>query len=196
MLARNRVEFAFYRGEDPAPSLAAAWRALQRTPRVFDLAQLHALEARIAVAGGAYAAAEAHLYEALQLARRMGSCVVLFSARLATCLAHLGQTAEARRLLADVRADASERSLAQLHLALGEPDLARPLALVAYREAWADGPPFAWFDELRLCTRLLEQLGLPPPEMPPFDPARSPQIPCEAEIEAFIAELAAARAGA
>ncbi|MDC0723039.1 hypothetical protein [Nannocystis bainbridge] len=191
-LTRNRIELAIYRGDDPAPWLAAAWRELERTPRVFDTAQLHALLARIAMAAGAYADAEPHLNEALRLARRMGATHAGYRARLATCLAHLGRPAEARRFLADAH-DAADRPLAEAHLALGEPDLARPLALEAYREAWADGPPFAWFDELRLCTRLLAALGLPPPELPPFDPSRSPQIACEAEIEAFIADLAAKR---
>lgn len=193
-LARERAAFAIYRDEDPAPWLAAAWREVERTPRPFDLAELHALEARIAGAAGAWAVAETHLCEGLQLARRMGSSVARFSAKLATCLAHLDRPVEARRALADARDEASDRTLAEAHLALGERDRAAPLALAAYRYAWGDGPPFACFDGLRQCTRLLEQLGLPPPELPPFDPARSPQIACEAEIEAFIADLAAGRA--
>ncbi|WP_434427664.1 hypothetical protein [Nannocystis pusilla] len=192
-LARDRVTLAIYRDEDPAPWLAAAWREHQRTPQLFDLAELHALEARVAAAAGAWAAAETHLCEALQLARRMGSSVARFSARLATCLAHQGRPVEARRALADA-ADASERSLAEAHLALGERDVAGPLALVAYRDAWGEGPPFAYIDALRQCTRLLAQLDLQPPDMPPLDPARSPQIACEAEIEALIAELAAGHA--
>ncbi|MCY1005642.1 hypothetical protein OV079_08685 [Nannocystis pusilla] len=192
-LARDRVTLAIYRDADPAPWLAAAWREHQRTPRLFDLAELHALEARVAAAAGAWAAAETHLCEALQLARRMGASVARFSARLATCLAHLDRPDEARRALADAR-DASDRSLADAHLALGERDLAGPLALAAYRDAWGEGPPWACVDGLRECAGLLDRLGLPPPELPPFDPARSPQIACEAEIEAFIAELAAGRA--
>ncbi|MCY1063298.1 hypothetical protein OV090_00900 [Nannocystis sp. RBIL2] len=193
-LAHDRAALAIYRGEDPAPWLAAAWRESERTPRLFEIAELHALEARVAADAGAWAAAETHLCEALQLARRMGSSVARFSAELATCLAHLDRPVEARRALAAAGDEAPDRLLAEAHLALGEPDLARPLALAAYRFAWGDGPPFASFDGLRQCTRLLEQLGLPLPELPPFDPARSPQIACEAEIEAFIADLAAGRA--
>ncbi|MCY1013769.1 hypothetical protein OV079_51250 [Nannocystis pusilla] len=149
------------------------------------------------MAAGAFAAAEPHLAEALQLARRMGSDgVTRLSARLAACLARLDRPLEARRTLADAPGAAPEECagpLAAAHLALGERDLAGPLALAAYRKAWADGPPFAWFEELREATHLLAELGLPPPELPLFDPARSPRLECEEEIERWISELEAAR---
>ncbi|MFZ6180889.1 hypothetical protein [Nannocystis pusilla] len=196
-LARYRAVVAFRRGEDPAPALAAAWRELERAPRLFDTAEWHALAGRVAMAAGAFAAAEPHLSEALQLARRMGSDnVTSFSARLAACLARLDRPIEARRALADALGSASEQfpgPLAAAHLALGERDLAGPLALAAYRKAWADGPPFAWVEDLREATDLLAELGLPPPELPPFDPARSPRLECEEEIERWISELEAAR---
>lgn len=196
-LAWLRASYAVDRGEDPAPRLAAAWRELERAPSVFHAAELHALVASFAMKAGDYAAAEGHLSEALQLARRMGSDTFGgYSARLAVCLVKLDRTVEARRALADARA-APERyalSLARAHLALGERAAAAPLALAAYRIAWADGPPFAWLDELRSCEEILAELGVQPPALPPFDPARTPRPELEVEVEAHVARLEARRA--
>ncbi|MCY0986607.1 hypothetical protein OV203_05720 [Nannocystis sp. ILAH1] len=195
-----RAAIAFARGEDPAPFLEEVSAHLTSKLCVDLAADWHLLSGRIEAAHGAFAAALSHMSEAVKLARRMGSDGARAHAWRAVCLANLDRHTEARKALADARVAATRHDnrrvagiLAAAHLALGELDLAGPLALAGYREAWADGPQFSWFDDLRVCTSVLAELGLPPPELPTFDPAGSPRLPFEDEIEAFIAELAARR---
>jgi tetratricopeptide (TPR) repeat protein len=197
-----RAAIAFGRGEDPAPFLKEASVYLTLGWHAYVAARWNLLSGRIKAAGGAFATALPHLSAAVQLTRRMGADGARAHAWRAVCLANLDRHAEARRALADARVAATHHDnrrvagiLAAAHLALGERDLAGPLALAGYREAWADGPRFSWFDDLRVCTGVLAELGLSPPDLPTFDPASSPQPPFEAKIEAFIAELAAQRTG-
>src|SRR5207302_1310585 len=42
-------------------------------------------------------------------------------------------------------------------------------ATKAYRLAWCDGPPFAYYWGLEKAKQQLKELGAPEPEMPPFD---------------------------
>ncbi|WP_434421660.1 hypothetical protein [Nannocystis pusilla] len=193
-----RAAIAFGRGEDPAPFLEEASASLARRWDVHIAADWNLLSGRIEAAHGAFAAALSHLSEAVQLTRRTGIDGARAHAWRAVCLANLDRHAEARRALAEARVAATRHDnrrvagiLAAAHLSLGERDLAGSLALAGYREAWADGPQFSWFDDLRVCTDVLAELGLPPPELPSFDPAGAPRLPFEDEIEAFIAELAA-----
>ncbi len=77
----------------------------------------------------------------------------------------------------------------EVFTALGEQAEARRHVDAAYREAWADGPPYAYFHELQRIRAALQTLGMPEPQLPPFDPAKVPPMPYEAEIRAFIADL-------
>jgi hypothetical protein len=73
--------------------------------------------------------------------------------------------------------------------ALEEPEAAKAHVEDAYREAWADGPPYAFYHELKRIRAAIQALGIPEPQLPPFDPAKVPPVPYEAEIRAFIDEL-------
>jgi tetratricopeptide (TPR) repeat protein len=72
--------------------------------------------------------------------------------------------ADALNLLARIERDAGHRDAADA-------------ATEAYRKAWCDGPPYAYYWGLRDARQLLAQLGAPEPDMPPFDPSRYPPIP-------------------
>ncbi|MCY1054623.1 hypothetical protein [Nannocystis sp. SCPEA4] len=195
-----RAAIAFGRGQDPVPFLKEASVYLTLGWHAYVAARWNLLSGRFKAEGGAFAEALSHLNAAVQLARRMGSDGSRAHAWRAVCLAKLDRHAEARQALALAHVAAKRHDnrrvagiLAAAHLALGERDLAEPLALAGYREAWADGPQYSWVDDLRVCTGVLAELGLPPPELPTFDPASAPKLPLEDEIEAFIAELAAQR---
>lgn len=43
-------------------------------------------------------------------------------------------------------------------------------------------------------TELLRELNVPIPDLPPYDPAKDPPFPWEAEVEAVIARLRAEKA--
>jgi hypothetical protein len=63
----------------------------------------------------------------------------------------------------------------EVYTAVGEPPEAKRYVDAAYHELQ------------RICDAL-ETLGMPEPQPPPFDPARIPPLPDEAEIRAFIEE--------
>lgn len=58
-------------------------------------------------------------------------------------------------------------------------------ALDAYKNAWADGPPFAFQPELDRAARLLDEMGVAPPVLTRTDPA-DVIAPNEPTIRAFI----------
>ena len=88
-------------------------------------------------------------------------------------------------------AQAAHRILAQLWLALGDPEQATHHALTAYRWAWADGEPYVHRYELTRSTELLQQMNVPIPNLPPYDPAKDEPFPWEADVRAAIEKLKA-----
>ena len=61
----------------------------------------------------------------------------------------------------------------------------------AYRWAWADGEPYVNRYELTKTTELLEQMNVPIPDLPPYDPAKDEPFPWEADVRAAIEKLRA-----
>jgi hypothetical protein len=113
--------------------------------------------------------------------------------RLALAKHHLGQlTGDAARSeaerLAQLRQPA-HRTLALLWLALGDLDQAQHHAIAAYRWAWADGEPYVNRYELTKTTELLQQMRVPIPTLPPYDPAQDKPFPWEADVRAAIEKL-------
>ena len=74
---------------------------------------------------------------------------------------------------------------------LGQHSKAKEQALKAYKIAWADGPPYIRWNDLEQCKKLLKEMNIPEPELPPFDPNKLEPIPFEAEVRAVIEELRA-----
>ena len=64
-------------------------------------------------------------------------------------------------------------------------------ALAAYRWAWADGEPYVHRYELTKTTELLQQMNVPIPNLPPYDPAKDEPFPWEADVRAAIEKLRA-----
>jgi tetratricopeptide (TPR) repeat protein len=98
----------------------------------------------------------------------------------------------ARDLLEDVW-DSAERGpyplfhtdafniLAQIERDKGNESQAIDAATKAYRLAWCDGPPYAYYWGLEKAKQHLKELGVTEPEMPPFDESRFEPMP-EVEI--------------
>jgi hypothetical protein len=99
---------------------------------------------------------------------------------------------EAQRL-AQLR-EPAHRNLAQLWQMLGDLDQAKHHALAAYTWAWADGEPYVNRYELTKTTELLNELGIPIPNLPPYDPANDEPFPWEAEVRAAIEKIRAEKA--
>ena len=131
-----------------------------------------------------------------------GAGIEVLPAARASLLARLGRREEALAAVEDViarlervhPADRPHGHLADALAALGRADDAADHALQAYRQGWADGPPYAFHWDLRDARERLERLGVATPELPTVDPD-SVRIPHEDEIRAYIAALEASSAG-
>ena len=73
--------------------------------------------------------------------------------------------ADARNVLARIEIDSDNR------------DAAVEAATRAYELAWCDGPPYAYTYGFKHAKALLEQLGAPEPELPPFDESKFEPLP-------------------
>ena len=58
-------------------------------------------------------------------------------------------------------------------------DRAGKAALRAYEKAWLDGPPFAYAYGLSHAAEHLAELGITPPDLPPYDESKFPPMPDE-----------------
>ena len=77
----------------------------------------------------------------------------------------------------------------EVFTALGELAEARRHVDAAYREAWADGLPYAYATSSGASGQRSRRWGCRSHSLPPFDPASVAQLPYEADIRAFIDEL-------
>ena len=125
------------------------------------------------------------------MSRAVGIIEAEFETALALAKHHLGR-------LEDPRAGAERLSqlphparyyLAQLWSALGDATQARDHAVVAYKEAWADGEPYVLRYDLTKATEMLQQLNTPLPSLPPYNSMKHAPFPWEAKIRAAIEKL-------
>ena len=72
--------------------------------------------------------------------------------------------------------------LAQLERDQGHHEAAVAAATEAYRQAWCDGPPYAYHFGLTNARHYLQELGAPEPQMPPFDASKYAPMP-EVEVD-------------
>jgi len=142
--------------------------------------------------------AAASFREALRMARERGLPDVSSETGLALAKLHLGALTpdearqEAERLAA--QRDRDYYYLALLWHTLGETEKAKPHALAAYEQAWADGEPYVHRYDLTKAAELLNALGVPLPDLPPYDPASDEQFEWETEVRAAIEQLRAEKA--
>jgi hypothetical protein len=76
-------------------------------------------------------------------------------------------------------------------LTIGDREQATKHSLDAYKWAWADGEPYVRRYELNKSRALLEKLGVPVPDLSPYDPSKDGKFPCEDEVAAAIEKLRA-----
>jgi hypothetical protein len=158
--------------------------------------QVHALRGDWRLEQGAWAQAAASFSQAIAMAREVRRVDAASEAGQALAKVHLHQLtgdearSEAQRLaqLRDI-ADRSQanRYLARLWQALGELNQAKHHALAAYTLSWADGEPYVFRYGLTKATELLHELGVPLPNLPPYDPAKDKPFSWEADLRDFIA---------
>lgn len=144
---------------------------------------------------GRWAEAVHVLGEAVSMAREVGIHDSEAETWLALARWHTARLPAPREEAAELaeRPYPAHLPLGRLWFAIGDLARATEHALAAYRHAWADGEPYARMYDLRNAERLLNELGVEIPVLPPYDPAKHPKEPWEHEVEALIAELRAAK---
>ncbi|HEV7504512.1 MAG TPA: DUF4062 domain-containing protein [Thermoanaerobaculia bacterium] len=182
----------FYQGHLRAEELKEALAVAVQGNNLGSQQFIHQLAAEAALQKGKLQEAFAAAGRALEIARKIGASGSGAHGCLARALVLQGQHAEARRLVEE--AGVRDWQAAEVYLELGDLEKAKGFALKAYEHAWADGPPHISWWELERSRQLLLRLGVPEPQLPPFDPSKVEPIPFEAEIRAVIEELKAERA--
>jgi hypothetical protein len=152
---------------------------------------LHRLRGEWRLQQGHWALAADSFHEAVRMAREVGGTDATSEARLALAKLHLGTLDDPRREAEQIvwAGEGDQRALADLWLAAGDHERARKHALAAYTWAWADGEPYVRRYELNKTRALLERLGTPIPDLPPYDPAKDEKLPWEDEVAEAIEKL-------
>jgi hypothetical protein len=193
----------FWQGHLQEEHLSTAASLAEQDHNRGAIRAVHALRGHWRLEQGAWAQAAASFSQAVAMAREVRRVDAASETGLALAKVHLHQLTgdeardEAQRL-AQLRhfADRSlaNRYLARLWQALGELNQAKHHALAAYTLSWADGEPYVFRYELTKATELLHELGVPLPNLPPYDPAKDEPFPWEADLRAFIAARRAEQA--
>jgi hypothetical protein len=186
----------FWQGRLKEEHLSTAATLAEQDHNRKTIRRVHALRGDWRLEQGAWEQAAASYSQAVAMAREVRRVDEAFETGLALAKVHLHQLTgdeardEAQRLaqlrhFADRRL--ANRYLARLWQALGELNQAKHHALAAYTLSWADGEPYVYRYWLTKATELLLELGVPLPNLPPYDPAKDVPFPWEADLRAFIA---------
>jgi tetratricopeptide (TPR) repeat protein len=158
-----------------------------------DLIWAELLKGRVALGLSEFAHADEHLHGALTRARAVNVVEHELPALIAIAELELqrGRPEEAKARLDDVW-ESAERGPYRLRQAdaynvlatvagtEGDAPAAIAAATKAYAAAWCDGPPYAYHWGLQKAKAHLAALGVPEPEMPPFDASKFESL---AEVE-------------
>jgi len=178
-----RFQQGTLRQKDLEEALAVAAQA----KNAFGQRMLHEVWAEFALQENDPANSAQAAERALAIARKGGAPALYAQGCLARALAMQGRYSEAQRLIEETQVPLIDA--AEIYSQLGDKEKAKEFGLRAYKWAWADGPPHIHWWELERSKRLLAQLGVPEPKLPPFDPSKVEPIPFEAEIRAAIEKL-------
>lgn len=187
------ARFQFWQGTFQEEHLTVAATLAEQDDDRVALRTLHWLRGAWRLEQGEWTLAAVSFNQAVTMARERHLVDEGSETGLALAKHHLGQLtggdarSEAERL-AQLRRPAY-RTLAMLWLAIGDQGQAKAHALAAYRWAWADGEPYVNRYELTKTTELLQQVNVPIPTLPPYDPAKDEPLPWEAEVRAAIEKL-------
>lgn len=181
----------FWQGNLKEENLAAAALLAKQDNNRGTLRALHKLRGAWRLEQRDWPGAITSLQEAVQMARERRLVDEGAETGLALAKFQLGQldhpSHEAERLA--LLRNPSHRTLTQLWLAIGDLTQAKHHVLAAYRWAWADGEPYVHRYELTQTTALLQQLNVPVPLLPPYDPNKDEPFPWEADVRAAIEKL-------
>jgi tetratricopeptide (TPR) repeat protein len=132
-------------------------------------------------------------HEAVRMDHEVGQRAATSEVYLALAKLHLNQLSNPRQQAQQLAAakNLDHQALADLWFAIGDLGEAKKHAIEAYKYAWADGEPYVRRYELNKSRALLEQLSVPIPDVPPYDPAKDEKLPWEDELVAAVEKLRA-----
>ncbi|MCB9452305.1 MAG: DUF4062 domain-containing protein [Anaerolineaceae bacterium] len=186
------AETLIYRGLDAGAALDKAESLAIRGNNALIFRQVKGLRGEAALAAGDFTLAARHFEESIQLYRQSGSSFTDWVlGGLARAYANMGEHNRAREI---IEQGINYIDAAEVYLIIGDHEKAREYALQAYEAAWADGPPYVWWWGLERAKAVLDALGEPYPDLPPYDPAKIGKFPYQDEIEALIEREQAKRA--
>jgi hypothetical protein len=187
------VRFYFFRGDSIDNSLLLAEKVAKRDNVRTSRRELLRIRGAWRVDQHDWSNAAVSFQEAVNMARERGRLDVFSETGFALAKHHLGQLPsprdEAERLV-QLR-NPAHRYLALLWLAIGDFENAKHHALAAYKWAWADGEPYVNRYELTKTIELLQQMNVPIPNLPPYDPTKDEPLPWEADVRVAIEKLCA-----
>jgi len=183
----------FWQGRLQENHLSTAATLAEQDHNRHDLRALHSLRGAWRMEQGEWALAATSFTQAVTMAREVRLVDEASETGLALAKFHLGKFTddEARNLaerLASMRKP-EHRTLALLWQAVRGLEQAKHHAVAAYTRAWADGEPHVRRYELTKTTELLHELGIPIPNLPPYDPSKDLPLPWEADVQAVIEKL-------
>jgi hypothetical protein len=154
---------------------------------------LHQLRGRWHLQRRDWAAAATSFHEAVSMARAVGQTALDSEGLFVLAKLRLGELRDPRGDVEQLERDrrASNSSMAELWLAIGDSERAKPYALDYHKWACADGEPYVHRYHLNKARGLLEEIGAEVPPVPVYDPSKDPKLPWEDEVEAAIEELRA-----
>jgi tetratricopeptide (TPR) repeat protein len=181
----------FYQGSLTSELLNQAEAAAHAGNNRRRLRLLSGLRGELALQAGEPLSAIAEFERAIEMAQTVGIPSGVFEASLALAKACSGEQQQAAEICDRLRdlPDPPHLELAETYAQLGVTERAREHALAGYLWAWADGPQYSRWWELRRCRAVLEALGEPEPSLPAFDPATAEPVPYETEIRVLIEKL-------
>ncbi len=185
------AQFHYWNGTLQEVNLATAEQLATQGNNRLTIRDLHQLRGVWRLDQGEWAHAAMSFHEAVRMARESGIPDATSETGLALAKFHLGQLVEPQheaKRLAQLR-EPAHYLLAKLWLAIDNKAQARHHALAAYQWAWADGEPYVRRHALTRTTELLQQMQIPIPNLPPYDPAKDEPFPWEADVRAAIEKL-------
>jgi tetratricopeptide (TPR) repeat protein len=173
-------------GKDATMALNLALELATESHSNHEERSVYALWGELGLQQGRPDASAQFFLKALNMAGGDVQLTANYTGGLARALAAKGRLDEARAL---VERGVSRYSAAAVYLTLGDLKKSVHNAIEAYEMAWADGPPFAFWWELQQAKKILSALGVPEPDLEPFDESSIRSIPYEKEIRTFIEAL-------
>ncbi len=178
----------FYQGLLAKTMIQKAYEKAQSGNNRTVMRGLARLRGELALKHGAPSEAIVAFENAIEMSQAVGLTVGDCECRLALAKIRNGEQGPARDICDRIHESDKPPhvELARAYLELGDRARAQQHALSGYPLAWADGPPYSLWWDLRECREILKALSQPEPQLRTFSPFGEAPLPSENEIRQVI----------